>query len=472
MPESNANAPVLRRDNNFSSPIIDYNLLETTWNGRLLPEYKDVVYDRSRDVISSFFDMYMTKVYTSRTTVKHVEQNKLCYTVKAAGGTYTAAGANQPVWVSLNADSMFLGGQYALPQVGWGVALPPYAKQATIIEVDRTPGAMRMRLQPNDPTVTISVSANSVLPVIPANIAASGDCTIFDSTMREPGVVYESTLQTIKRHARVKGEELASFGDDRLFLYDQIDDNGNPVKTYWHQILDDAQDELQMAKYRATMFGESTADNPDAFFTGKKGTTGFMWGLRARGGYHGYSGDFDKTDWRALTTKMIAERNYSRSYTFWQGLQLRQNTDDILDTESAGKVSWGAFGGNEEKWLNYGFKGWTIDGFEFYNQLERNFTDPCGFGAEGFAYNTTGILVPMENVPNSLLGGKPHTHVVMQYLADQRTGYSRELNIRDWGVLKPDTYSGPCDEHIWEFLSTFGVDFYFMNKFYLVEKLS
>lgn len=462
------NDPILRKDEVVSlGPRVEYNFLNLAWNGRLLPLYKDTVYCKYKDSMSSFFEYMMTQDFTCMTSFKHNEQNPRCYKVKTGALASGAAGA--AVVVPLDASSMLLGGAYMLPQKGFAVQLPPIGKTAIVIDVDTTPNAMTMTIVPADATYAINLAAGSEVSVVPVNIKASGDCTKYDSTMRLPGIDVDSTLQTIGRDYSVAGEELASFCNS-VFLYEELDENGNKVQTFWHRDLDLMQDEFEMGKHRWLINGESITNN-NAALTGKKGTTGFLTALRARGGYWGYDATFDKADMKALTRKMIAERNYARAYTFWQGFGLRQNTDDVLDTISAGKLSWGCFGGNEEKWVNLGFNGFTIDGIEFYNQTEKHFSDPCYLGAAGFTYDTTGIMIPMDKVVGS---GRtqPHTRVIVNYLADEKTGYSRQLEMRDWGVLKPGSYSGHCDEHNWKIGSTVGLQTHCMHHFYLIEKVS
>jgi hypothetical protein len=225
-------------------------------------------------------------------------------------------------------------------------------------------------------------------------------------------------------------------------------------------------EEFEMGKHRWLMGGEAITNGA---ITGKRGTTGFLWGLRARAGHHAHGGTFDKTDMRAITNSMIADKIYCRDWSFWVGNLLRQQLDDTLDTVSSGKISWGCFGGDEEKWVNFGFRGWNIDGFNFYLHTEDAFTDPCYLGAPGFSWPESGVMIPMDkvNVPEK---SEPVTRVVVNY--QEANGYSRELMMRDYGVLRPAEYDNKDDAHFWEVGSTVGLEQYYTHHMYLVEKLA
>lgn len=454
----------LLKDNVVSAPQIDYSFLNLAWNGRVHDFYKDTVYQKYNSFLSSFFEYFMSKDYVPNTYIKHVEQNPTCYTVKVKNTVSAAAG--EPCVIQLHADSMFLNGKYSLPQVGFMLQLPPKGKNVIVIAVGRTQNGHTVTVVPSDETYAVSVTANDTLVVTPVVIKASCDTTQYDSVKKLPGIVYSSTLQTIGRNHKICGEELASFTNE-MMLYSELDENGNKVDIWWHRDLDTMYDEFEMGKHRWLMNGEAIT-NQNANLTGKRGMTGFLWALAARAGYHGYGGDFDKTDMRSITNKMMADKIYCRDWSFWVGNLLRQNLDDTLDTVSSGKISWGCFGGDEEKWVNFGFRGWALDGFNFFLHTEDAFTDPCYLGAAGFNWPNNGVLVPMDkvNVPGK---SAPVTRVVMNYLS--ANGYSRELMMRDYGALRPSDYDNKEDAHFWEVGSTLGSELYYGNHFYLVEKL-
>lgn len=456
----------LRKENVVSTPVIDRELLLTALEGRVLPQFKDVVYSGWKDNMGSFFDMYMDKTYVQSQDIRHIEQHPLCYMV-TVGTNASATTAGGRVWVPISASDMQWGGRYSLPQIGFTGFLPPLGHEFKVVDVDRTVGAHRMQIAPMDRSVTITLSAGDVLPIAPANVASSGDCADYDSTFSEPGLVYKSKLRIARRTLKIKGSELAEFTNN-LQLYALPNEDGTMTDVYWHALIQRTWEEFLLAKYRTFMVGQDVT-NPDASFNGQFGSAGLLWALRARGDYYGYTDTFDKTDWQAITAAAIAQKNPARSFAFWQGFGLRQSTDRVLADESYGKLSWGAFGGDQEKWINYGFSGFRIDDFEFYNKAERMFSDPCFLGATGFTYNTSGIMVPLDMIQTKYYGGQPHTHVVQQYL--NGNGFNREMIAWDYGLLKPGSYSGNCDNHTWQFLSEFGLDVYFPNHFILVDKL-
>lgn len=456
------NTPNLRKDNVFAVPgALNRQFLQITQGGRLLPYYKETIMVKYANSMSTFFEQFMTTDDVTKIEVNHVEQNPRCYIMKTGAET-TATGPGESVWLPINASSMYFSGTYSLPQKGFVIQLPPDGKNAVVIDTDRTANAHRILVRPADPNYTIDVAASSDCVVVPASYTASGACDVYDSNARQPGVVYTNTLQTVRRDLTVDGEELVEFVND-CELYPLLDDNGQSHTFLWHHSLTEMIDEFELAKHYTMMTGEQLTNSG---FTNKRGTTGFMWALRARGGYHGFSTDFDKTEWQAITRKMIAERNYCRQYAFWQGFALNQATEAILAEESAGKLSWGAFGGDSDKWMNYGFTGFKLDGIEFYLNTDRNFSDPCYLGNGSFSYNDLGVLVPLEQIQTKR---GTHSHIVMNYLAAE--GVSRRFHMWDRGLLRSGSYQGDCDHHRWTALSTFGAEFWAMNAFYLVEKL-
>jgi hypothetical protein len=452
----------LRRDNIMSTPVLNNEFMQLAHDGRLLPYHKDTIMVNYKNSMATFFEHYMSTEDVTKMEVNHVEQNPACYKVKT--GAAASGNDGEEVWVPLNTNSMFMGGTTSMPQVGFMAQLPPMAKNTVIVDIDRTANAHRMKLRPADPSYAIDLSAGAEVVIVPINLAASGDCTVFDSVARQPGKVFRNTLQTVRRSLKVLGEELVTFKED-CTLYPVLDDKGQSHDYLWHHSLSQTVDEFEMGKHQMLFTGEELTNTG---FTGKKGTTGFMWALRAAGGYHGYAGDFDKVEWQAVTRKMIAERVFCKQYAFWQGFALNQDTENILSTESAGKLSWGAFGGDSDKWINYGWTGFKMDNVEFYLNTDRHFSDPCYLGADGFGYNQLGVMVPLEEITDTK--GNTHKHVVVNYLASQ--GMSRRFMQWDTGILKPETNSTNCDYHVWNFLSTLGMEAWAMNAFYLVEKLS
>lgn len=440
-------------------PITD-GALRTAWDAQLLDLYDpEVRYNQFQDSMVSFMEMFMSSKNVEYVTVKNVEKEPALYQCRV--GTIASGAAGASVWIPLNADSMHLTGKYMLPQVGYMVQFPPFGKTGVVVATDTTQNAMRIQVRPLDSTYAISVAVGDVLQVVPAAMVNSGDCTIFDNSRNLQGTVYTANLTSIKKHRRINGEELASF-TSRMFLYPLTDEKGNPLNVWWHEDLDRLYAEYDMAKYRLKMLGETVTNTG----IGGRGMTGFLTALNAGALKHAYpSTGFTSADFDTICAKFIAERHYCRDFAMWNGYTLRTDLDKLIDTMSFGRVNWAAFGGDEQKWVNFGFSGIQKNDFNFYFHLEKHFTDPGYLGAAGWEWTNNAVLLPLAQ---TVKDGSPTTFYQNLYLASN--GYSRELEMRDWGKLKPGTYSGDCDHHTWEVNSTCGGRLYFRHAFMLVQK--
>jgi len=444
---------------------IDAAFVEQGWSAQLLDLYDPMTrYNMFPKSMSSFMEMFMTKDYVAGTTIKNVEKNPPIYQAKVSAAGATAGGAGLAVWVPLHASSQFTSGKFKLPKKGYTMLLNQsgVTKSAYVVDVDNTANAQRIQLKPYDITLTITLAANAIMQVVPASMVASGNCEIFESSHPLPGVTFTSTLFTAKKHLVINGEELASY-TDRQFLFPVTDIHGKTVNYWWSADLSLLYEEFEMAKYRWRMLGEK---NTNTGFGGK-GSDGFITAVEAGGQSHNYTGTFDMADFEAVAAKFVAERVNVNNFAVWAGYNLRYDLDKVVDAASFGRITWNVFGtGMQDKFVDFGFSGVKVNGKTFYFNEEENFSDPGFLGATGWNYTDTGIIIPLDSTTTQ--GNRVTTF--FENLYQRGNGYSRELEMRNFGKLDNPNYQGTCDNHTWEVDSTLGFRMHYRHAFMKLNK--
>lgn len=452
-------------------PVINGDFFKVANAGRILPYFKETVYcSFGKNYFSTFIDMWADSEAVCDNEIFHVEESQDCWTVTpAANATASAPGAS--VQITLSAADHYLSGKYSKPQEKYPVLFPGIGKAGKIIDVDTTSdGAHVITVAPNDPNYTITVTTSENLIIVPVVLRGVGNCDSSNSSSKLPGITYKSKLMNVYKELKIEGRDLAKWCD-KLFLYPMRDplDPCKVNQVWWHNELNQMMLEFMVGWSILMMMGE---DNTNTGVAGShEMTTGFMPTMRARASYQSYSlsGGIDLDDIDVITGKIKSIRNYCDEYGWWAGKNQRRDLDKILgEYFDAGAITYGAFSGDQAKSVNFGFQAFTKNGIAFFLHDESSLNDKCFLGANGFNGPDLGFLVPLCKM---MCGNDVKTPIVLNYLANEKAGYSRELEQWDWGVLKPATKPDNCDNHTWALQSDKGFEQWCPERFWLIEAL-
>lgn len=452
-------------------PILNGNFYKIAHQGRLLPLFKETVFcSYGKNYFASFLDMWADEEPVCDNELFHTEDNEQVWKFRPAANV--AGSPGQPVNITIAPEYHYLGGRYSQVQPGYLLAFPPLGKMGRVTAVNTgVNGAHVATVVPFDEAYPITVTTAQEVIIIPIQIRKPGSCDEGNSSSTVPGITYRNRLMIATKDLKIEGSDLAKWCADVQFLKTRSPLNPcEEVDVLWHADLDQMLLEFTQGWSMALLMAEEV-NNPHVDIQGYGGTSGYIPTLRARGSYLGWSqsgglglGDVD--DW---TDRIKTKRGYCTEYGIWAGKILRRQFDDILGEKFVnGAISYGAFDCNSEKCVNFGFQSFIKNGITIHLHEEASFNDPGFLGAAGFNGPNMGIGIPLCQLQ---CGANVKTPVVINYLANEAAGYSREFEQWDHGVLKPDSNNSTCDWHAWHLRSEKGFQAYCLEHHWLIEGL-
>lgn len=135
---------------------------------------------------------------------------------------------------------------------------------------------------------------------------------------------------------------------------------------------------------------------------------------------------WDLDDIDAMIDRLDAQRGAMENL-FIQGHSLKQDFDSAIrnaDNFASGAILYGAFNGNKDIAIGFGFDSYYRSGFTFHSQRYAPFSYPKMLGALGNRYKGAGCVIPVGEYidPNS---GAATPSLRIRYKAAE--GYSREM---------------------------------------------
>lgn len=453
-------------------PVINGDFFRVANQGRILPYYKDTIFTAfGKNYFSSFLDVWADTEAVCVDEIFHVEENEFMYKVKPAADV-TGSGPGDPATITIAPGSHALGGTHTIVQPDYVVVFPPLNKLGKVVSVDTdTDGAHEMVVVPFDDAYTISVKATEDILVIPFNLRKRCDTAEGKSSSIYPGVAFKSELMIAGKTLKICGSDLASWCE-KLMLYKTMSplDGCKEVEVWWHADLDLMFFEFMQAWAMMFMVGEAV-NNDNVAIGEYKASVGFLNALRARAAFHPLSAsdDVDLDDLDAITDLIKGRRGYCDQYGFWLGRNIRKDIDNAMgDRFVNGSISYGAFDGFEQKAISFGFDAIKKNGIEMYLHDEETFNDPGFLAADGFNGPNMMFGIPLCRM---MCNGELKTPVVINYLANEKAGYSRELEQWDYGVLKPESNNQTFDGHTWQLRAEKGPEFWALDRYIFAEKL-
>ncbi len=167
---------------------------------------------------------------------------------------------------------------------------------------------------------------------------------------------------------------------------------------------------------------------------------------------------------------VVIDRNRgSKENTFWVGIELNQGVDAFMrDTMKNGAIQYGAFQGNKQKAIDFGFDSFTLSNYTFHKKVYDLFNHPQLLGANGQPYRTMGLIIPADNVAASFEPGAKGKVMVpslrINYLQGNGNNYSR--NSEEWVIAGANgTYNTSIDKWQYNLRGHRGFEGFAPNRF-------
>ena len=452
-------------------PILNGNFYKLAHQGRLLPVFKESIFaSYGKNYFASFIDMWADSEPVCDNEIFHTEDTEQVWKFRPSANVAGTAGA--PVNITVASADHVLGGKYSQVQPGYLLAFPPLGKLGRVTAVNTSvDNAHVATVVPFDSNYAITVTTAQDIIIIPIQIRKPGSCDEGNSSSPLPGLTYRSRLMIATKDLKIEGSDLAKWcASVQQFKTRSPLNPCETVEVLWHADLDQMLLEFTQGWSMAFLMAEEV-QNTHVDIAGYGGTAGYIPTLRSRASYHTYAigTGLVTADVDAITDKMKTKRGYCTEYGIWAGKIQRREWDELLQGAFPnGAISYGAFDCNKEKCVDFGFQSFIKNGVEFHLHEEASFNDPGFLGASGFNGPNMGIMIPLCQLQ---CGNETKTPVVINYLANEAAGYSREFEQWDHGRLKPESNNSTCDWHAWHLSAEKGFQTYAIEHHWLIEGL-
>jgi hypothetical protein len=438
--------------------------------GRFNPYYKDTVAcGFGSNMFSSFLEMWADEEYICMPNWKRVEEQNDCKLVTVNAATITATGATVTI-----TDPYKISGTYTNIQPGFLVGIPPIGKTAYVVSINKdTPSGFTMVLKPYDSGFTSHIATGSKLWVIPVNARNEGACDIGNSSSSVPGIERNYDMAILSRRYSVTRTAAQSFCK-KLEIYKQIvnyDGVCKEVDTLWSNDLENTYQEFYYGREVLRLFGDSITNTSNVSIT--RSMQGVIPQLRAKARNLDFSASEGYTvdDVDDFTLEIKSVRGYCNEYFLYAGKNVRASLDTALALDFPnGAISYGAFdglfdynsapgsleaGNGKQRAIAYGFTSVQKNGVTLHLHDVDAFNDECLGGAAGFNYPNTFFGMPA--CPMACGGQGTRKAIELTFLGDNGTGTTSNSIVRDFGILRADTYKG-CDDHNFDIISEEGIE--------------
>lgn len=128
-------------------------------------------------------------------------------------------------------------------------------------------------------------------------------------------------------------------------------------------------------------------------------TQGMIPTIQANGNNYGYSplNGFTLADLDSLIITKLDRERASMENNVWAGITVRRDWDNFMaDTMKNGGISYGSFGGDQKKAIDYGFDSCIRNGYTFHLNTYQPFNYKKGLGATNFVYPSVFIVAPAD----------------------------------------------------------------------------
>lgn len=352
------------------------------------PEVSSLLVDRyAGKNLLDFFAATGREEEISQDSFSHYEKD-LIREYLTVQGTVGDPGAGTATTFTIATSDYKNSGTLSIGQVNQLVMVMKNNVRAMITAKDTsTPSAHTITITPIKAADDIGALAAGDVIIIYSNAYAedTGQPLSEDSST----IKYTFYMQTLKRSYKVSGDEATNI------TWFTVKGPKGQVKNLWYLngLLDTAS-KFDVDLELAMLIGGTTTNTALA---GIPTMDGFIDNATNNGGIVHRTGGanmWSLPSFDSMIRKM--NKNYgAKENTVWMGLPLRQDTDNFLQNLTPnGAVVYGAFNGNKEIALSFGFSSFHRSGYSFHFKQYDMFDDPKLLGAPGGSYGYYGLVLP------------------------------------------------------------------------------
>ena len=201
---------------------------------------------------------------------------------------------------------------------------------------------------------------------------------------------------------------------------------------------------------------------------GVSGTEGLVDFMRSGNVQTYTAGTFGLVQFDAMIKKLDAAKG-AKENTIWAGIDLSMDIDDSIATMAgmnAGGIQYGAFNGNKEIAVAFGFNSFTRGGYTFHKKIYDALSYSPMMGATGFDYTGMGLVIPGDS------GRDSKTREAIPSLRvryKEAGGYSRKMEHWLTGSAGLANPTSDVDELRCHYRTERGFEGFANNRFALIE---
>lgn len=413
---------------------ISYNFVTSALAAQLHPYYRRWVtntYGNQR--LSSWIEMYGANGFRPNMSFRHEEKGRLQEPLIAASPASGAAGAT--VTVTLNPACLVNG-----TQTPCTAGMVVYFRDKTTARVDSIPAPNQLALMPYASSQSISIAIGDSFFFSAATVVGEG-ALMGNSGQTYPPVDFVSTMDFVRYDETFTEEDMVALNETVTF-YDFVNsETGESIELGYQAQVKDAEIMFLNARELYITSGV-TATNPNLTALGINGVTGVIPTIISTGTNKRYANlaGFQISDLQDMS--LVAKRNNSpNEYMWWGGAQLNNQVEvAIKDWFPNGSVSYGAFGGDKDAALAFGYRSFEAFGTTWHFNDNPLFMNPSFHGAAGMPYPRAAIVCPASDTFNK--SSQPVKYIEMVHLGNDDGGQlTYKLQIVDGtGILNTSQY--------------------------------
>lgn len=362
---------------------------------------------------------------------------------------------------------------------------PTTAQAPYIVSNNTTTNPVRLNdiiLFPNQVRAIVTTRGATTFAVTPVILGDSIPATLTTDELVITGNTWgEQTDQPTSRNSRVirytnnlqisKDAHVVSGTEMGVQLWFTVQDQNGKTGYLWYfkgqlDTYTRYENEFEMQLLTGQKITNTSADlDPTATIT--EGLIPFITNYGNNETYSSISG-IQLADFENYIVTLDRNRG-AKENTLWTGIVLNQGIDAFMrDTMKNGAIQYGAFQGNKQKAIDFGFDSFTLTNYTFHKKIYDLFNNPQLLGATGQPFQTMGLVIPADNVGATFEpGAKGKTMVPslrINYLMGNGNAYSR--NSEEWVIAGTNgVYNTSLDQWQYNLRGQRGFEGFAANRF-------
>lgn len=352
--------------------------------------------------LTGLMDMLGGKNYVPAISYRHMEEDRL-HQVVIATGTAGAAGASVTYTVDASDYMASFPTSPVEPYVATGtqVNLLPVRLNDILLFANGTQ-AVVTAVTPSGPTFVATPTNNGVCPTTTSadnivNLGVSvGEAKDQATPMNPRSAVYYNMAEIMNDSYATSG---TSLGEATWQAYEW---KGQTKDVWWFKGQSTTFRRFRNFREIKLLTGEkvtaATAINTyDATLTRTEGLIPFASGYNAIVEFNISSG-ITLDDYQNLIIDSVDKNAGTSEYSVWTSIRNRSAIEGgvIRPEMKEGGVQYGAFGGGQKQYVDFGFDSFQTLGYTSHLMTYQPFNNPTMLGAAGFTYGDLSLFIPMN----------------------------------------------------------------------------